>query len=189
MRLRHVGRLVLACRSQRRTTPRRTSPALSIRSTRRASSPVSSKNAASRRSTSRTVPESSSSRAPNDRRPTRRNLERSWNPFSPSRSRRPPKREVRVEAGGIEPPSEGASTSESTCVARELISPRLLPRAGSHAASQRVFSAPAPPALTGTQPEVWRLSPPYGRRQVKRRYLIRQRVRSCRLQLSSPAHF
>ena len=27
---------------------------------------------------------------------------------------------------------------------------------------------PVPPALAGTQPEKWRLSPPYGRRQVKR---------------------
>jgi len=34
-----------------------------------------------------------------------------------------------------------------------------------------LISAPAPPALTGTQPEKWRLSPPYGRRQVKRRGL------------------
>jgi len=34
-----------------------------------------------------------------------------------------------------------------------------------------VFSTPAPPALKGAQPEVWRLSPPYGRRQVKRRDL------------------
>ena len=95
----------------------------------------------------------------------------------------------KMEAGGIEPPSEGASTSESTCVACDLISPRLLPQAGSRAASRRSVSAPAPPALTGAQPEVWRLSPPYGRRQVKRRGLIRQRVRSYRLQLSSPARF
>jgi hypothetical protein len=52
-----------------------------------------------------------------------------------------------------------------------------------------LVSAPAPPALTGAQPEVWRLGPPYGRRQVRRRGLIRQRVRSFRLQLSSPARF
>ena len=94
-----------------------------------------------------------------------------------------------MEAAGIEPASEGASTSESTCVARALISPRSLPRAGSRAASRRSISAPAPPALTGAQPEKWRLSPPYGRRQVKRRGLIRLRVRSFRLQLSSPARF
>src|SRR5207249_8801353 len=92
-----------------------------------------------------------------------------------------------MEAAGIEPASEGASTSESTCVARELISPRSLPRAGSRAASRRLISAPAPPALTGAQPEKLRLSPPYGRRQGKRRRLIRLRVRSCCLQLSSPA--
>ena len=59
-----------------------------------------------------------------------------------------------VEAGGIEPPSEGASTSASTCVACVLISPRSLPQAGSRAASRRLFSAPAPPALAGAQPEV-----------------------------------
>ena len=60
----------------------------------------------------------------------------------------------RMEAGGIEPPSEGASTSASTCVACVLISPRSLPQAGSHAASRRLVSAPAPPALAGAQPEV-----------------------------------
>ena len=60
----------------------------------------------------------------------------------------------RVEAGGIEPPSEGASASASTCVACELFSPRSLPQAGSRAASRRLFSAPAPPALAGAQPEV-----------------------------------
>ena len=43
----------------------------------------------------------------------------------------------RVEAGGIEPPSEGASTSTSTCVACDLISPSSLPQAGSRAASRR----------------------------------------------------
>src|SRR5216110_3572022 len=92
-----------------------------------------------------------------------------------------------VEAGGIEPPSEGASASASTCVACELFSPRSLPQAGSRAASRRLVSAPAPPALAGAQPEVWRSSPPYGRRQVERGGLIRQPVRSFRLQLSSPA--
>ena len=92
-----------------------------------------------------------------------------------------------VEAGGIEPPSEGASTSASTCVACVLISPRSLPQARSRAASRRLISAPAPPALAGAQPEVWRSSPPYGRRQVERGGLIRQPVRSFRLQLSSPA--
>ena len=40
----------------------------------------------------------------------------------------------RMEAGGIEPPSESASPNVSTCVARDLMSPRLLPRAGPSAA-------------------------------------------------------
>src|SRR5437762_11552735 len=92
-----------------------------------------------------------------------------------------------VEAGGIEPPSEGASTSASTCVACVLISPRSLPQARSRAASRRLISAPAPPALAAAQPDVWRSTPPYGRRQVERGGLIRQPVRSFRLQLSSPA--
>jgi hypothetical protein len=43
----------------------------------------------------------------------------------------------RMEAGGIEPPSEGASTIASTCVACVLLSPRSLPQAGSRAASRR----------------------------------------------------
>src|SRR5213594_1362005 len=64
-----------------------------------------------------------------------------------------------VEAGGIEPPSEGASASASTCVACVLISPCSLPQAGSRAASQRLVSAPVPPAVAGTQPEVMTLEP------------------------------
>ena len=64
-----------------------------------------------------------------------------------------------VEAGGIEPPSEGASAIASTCVARALLSPRSLPQAGSRAASRRCVSAPAPPAVAGTQPEVMTLEP------------------------------
>src|SRR5207249_4846765 len=65
----------------------------------------------------------------------------------------------RVEAGGIEPPSEGASAIASTCVARALLSPRSLPQAGSRAASRRCVSAPAPPAAAGTQPAVMTLEP------------------------------
>src|SRR5439155_19950226 len=64
-----------------------------------------------------------------------------------------------VEAGGIEPPSEGASAIASTCVACALLSPRSLPQAGSRAASRRCVSAPAPPAVAGTQPEVMTLEP------------------------------
>ena len=48
-------------------------------------------------------------------------------------------------------------------------------------------SALVPAAITRAQPEVWRPTPPYGRRQVGRDYLIRQPVRSYCLQLSSPA--
>src|SRR5438132_3684915 len=83
-------------------------------------------------------------------------LEPSWNPSQVRGTDRP--REIpgtyEVEAGGIEPPSEGASASASTCVACVLLSPRSLPQAGSRAASRRLVSAPAPPALAGTQPEV-----------------------------------
>ena len=39
-----------------------------------------------------------------------------------------------VEAGGIEPPSEGDPPRATTCVARVLVSPPRLPRAGSSGA-------------------------------------------------------
>ena len=64
-----------------------------------------------------------------------------------------------MEAGGIEPPSEGASPNASTCVACGLLSPRSLPQAGSHAASRLLVSAPVPPARAGTQPEEMTLRP------------------------------
>src|SRR5437667_6274898 len=114
-------------------------------------------------------------------------LEPVWNPRQGCREGARISYPSSVEAGGIEPPSEGASASASTCVACVLISPCSLPQAGSRAASQRLVSAPVPPALAGAQPEVWRSSPPNGRRQVERCGLIRQPVRSFRLQLSSPA--
>src|SRR5438046_8860834 len=57
-----------------------------------------------------------------------------------------------VEAGGIEPPSERASASASTCVACELFSPPSLPHAGSRGASPPFVSAPAPAALAHDQP-------------------------------------
>ncbi len=94
-----------------------------------------------------------------------------------------------MEAGGIEPPSESASPSASTCVACILMSPRLLPQAGSHAASRHLISTLASPAVREGPARVMALGRPYGRGPVKRSHLIRQPVRSYRLQLSSPANF
>ena len=71
---------------------------------------------------------------------------------------------------------------------RTVVAP-LAPTGGISRRHPAFDLGPRPAGVTGTQPEVWRLSPPYGRRQVKRRGLIRQRVRSYCLQLSSPALF
>src|SRR5262249_55156064 len=94
-----------------------------------------------------------------------------------------------VEAGGIEPPSEGASPSASTSVADDLILAALAPIGRIARGQPAKISVPAPPASRGPSPRRWRLFRPYGRGPGKRGRLIRQPVRSLRLQLSSPDRF
>ena len=114
-------------------------------------------------------------------------LEPSWNPGRRrSRSRDFSSLWI-VEAGGIEPPSEGASPNASTCVARVLRVAAVAPP-GRIVRGQPAYDlGPRAAGIVGAQPEVWRLGRPYGRRPERRGGLIRQPVRSLRLQLSSPA--
>src|SRR5262249_46091716 len=58
----------------------------------------------------------------------------------------------RVEAGGIEPPSEGASPSASTSVAGDLILAALAPIGRIARGQPAKISIPAPPASRGPSP-------------------------------------
>jgi len=94
-----------------------------------------------------------------------------------------------VEAGGIEPPSEGASTTGSyVCIPRFDLT-ALAPTGGIARGQPAFVSAPAPPAMTGAQPEEMTLVPVLRARTGRAWLRSRQPERSCRLQLSSPAVF
>jgi hypothetical protein len=97
--------------------------------------------------------------------------------------------EMKVEAGGIEPPSESHSPNASTCVSDDLSSSPSLPSAGSPATSRRIYLSPHPVGTMGAQPELRRSVPPYGRGQAERGSLIRLPVRSFRWQLSRSVLF
>ena len=97
--------------------------------------------------------------------------------------------EMKVEAGGIEPPSESCSPNASTCVSDDLSSSPSLPSAGSPATSRRIYLSPHPVGTMGAQPELRRSLPPYGRGQGERGSLIRLPVRSFRWQLSRSVLF
>src|SRR5262245_25706018 len=87
----------------------------------------------------------------------------------------------RVEAGGIEPPSEGASPGASTSVADDLSLAAVAPIGRIARGQPAKISVPAPPASRGPSPRKWRLFRPYGRGPGKRGRLIRQPVRSLQI--------
>ena len=82
------------------------------------------------------------------------NLERSQRSTDPGEAKvRRGSATYEVEAGGIEPPSEGASTTGSYVCSPRFDVTALAPTGGIARGQPTFVSAPAPPAMTGAQPE------------------------------------